>query len=574
MNDFQALAQKYMAAKKAQQDPDAQNTAMDADVDSDIYNQVINKEPNLRDNPSPLNHLSTGMDTNPNDQRQGIPLLNPNAYTPTAEEDAAKSIANYPQAAPIQIPKEIPEEQTPQPDWQSLLAQAQEQEPNTKEEAPAKEEPSDEEEPSPKKDAETPSPKKAVSDRRYTLNELEAKQKSSQMAAQMLATQMNGFAIANSAVGKPINLEGFKAQIATHLADASNYRELIDEQRNEAAMDMKKQYADVDIKKANMQLDDEKAQKDPNSEISKATQGIAADVLGKMGMDPSKFEGMSYSSITGTMKALDPIISAKLRSDALLQSKEIMANEMHYRSDQMKMDKADRQATREAQAQTLQNHQDDQMTLDVMKRMEPMVASSRSGLGKAQAVAMAADRVKAYLKDYGTNYNKLNDIDMAELARSVDTMISGGSSTVSGATKLTPFTGPGAGAKIVQWLTGDPTGAQQGAFVKRFMSATDAEKENALRAIGTYHKTFKTGLEGTDFYKRRKDQIDNYLNAQTQQAGVDYLGGQPFSNRQLPTNPAPPTAGGNVTLKKGTLSISVPKDSPEYTEAVNRGFKE
>lgn len=551
MADLQQLMQRYNALKARNDDATADANS-DAELDSPVYDQIIQgqnkpgvmgtgiiaEDPNKGMSqfiPGYVNPSGPGMTQFLPDRSTSVPLRDPMARTTTPQESADADMASYEQA--MKSPNADMGKQpkgplrkvdlgngmssyttdllnAPSESSQAVSRLAAVKDEEAPEEAPKKEMAGGALEKETEVDKEIKSPS-AENKKPFTLNELKAKQNAARQSASVMAGQMQAAASASTITGRPADISGFKAQMALDLSEASDYEKLIGEQRNEQIADMKQKASEIDNEKALMDIGTAKEEHDSESDISIAAQGVMATLAARLGMEPEQFEGLPYSAIKQLSPGIDKIIQAQLRADAMKESN------------------AQRQANLQERRDTQQEHQDDLMQKSVVEKINPLIASSRLGLGRAKAVSMAADRIKAYLADYKGDLSKLNNIDQVELAKAVDTMLSGGTGTVTGTAKLIPHTLLGNIRGIQQFIFGKPVGTDQQEFVKRFLSAANAEQENAEKQITKFHKQYKTGLEGTGFYGRRKQFIDNYLDSMTTMAANDYTSGAPKG----PANP-------------------------------------
>ena len=112
-------------------------------------------------------------------------------------------------------------------------------------------------------------------------------------------------------------------------------------------------------------------------------------------------------------------------------------------------------------------------------------SGARAGeFGKNQARVNAANRVLALATDKNGNPVDLNPQQMPELSQSIASLISnGGQGAMAQIEHLTPKTMSGDWAKIVQWLTNEPHGAGQVAFVQNMIETAKRERDVAQKGI-------------------------------------------------------------------------------------------
>lgn len=119
---------------------------------------------------------------------------------------------------------------------------------------------------------------------------------------------------------------------------------------------------------------------------------------------------------------------------------------------------------------------------------------ARTGeMGKNQARVNAADRIDALITQF-PDYN-IPKIQTRELAASVAGLLqNGGQTAIHQINELTPDTVRGNAEDIASWLTGDPRGRQQQAFMKLFHETARREKEVAQHQMneGWFQKAYGT----------------------------------------------------------------------------------
>lgn len=104
--------------------------------------------------------------------------------------------------------------------------------------------------------------------------------------------------------------------------------------------------------------------------------------------------------------------------------------------------------------------------------------------GKNQARVNAANRLKALGMGPDGKPRDLNPQQMPELSQALASLIAGGGQgTLAQIQHLTPSTMSGDAAKIAQWVTNEPHGAGQRAFVKNMLETAQREAEQAQTAI-------------------------------------------------------------------------------------------
>lgn len=119
--------------------------------------------------------------------------------------------------------------------------------------------------------------------------------------------------------------------------------------------------------------------------------------------------------------------------------------------------------------------------------------SSRSAYGKATLNEAASDRILQMI--VGRNVNDLNDQELKELARNLDSLLSQGQATVTGASGLVPRTLVGDSAKLAQYIDNNRHGAQAGSFINQMLSTVRREKALAQQQQSTYRQQIAPGFQ-------------------------------------------------------------------------------
>lgn len=138
---------------------------------------------------------------------------------------------------------------------------------------------------------------------------------------------------------------------------------------------------------------------------------------------------------------------------------------------------------RSAQAGEIRHEKMDAQDMKRLDAANKMVTASinrsNTAFGKMAQVIRSADAIKLLAHD---TYN-LDNRQIKELAASLDSMLTSGASTVSGRAGLVPHTYSGDAAKITEYITNMPKGANQAAFVKRALETVEREKRLAESQI-------------------------------------------------------------------------------------------
>ncbi len=171
------------------------------------------------------------------------------------------------------------------------------------------------------------------------------------------------------------------------------------------------------------------------------------------------------------------------------------------------------QNTKEKQDKKDENDlQNDRYKLD--KLLSAETASSRSALGKAANIGRAAEAMNMLATQY-KDQNSLDKRQIYELATSLDAMLKGGTSTISGTEHLIPKTYQGDASKIEEYITGLPQGAQQAEFVKRAVETVNREKDLANEQVKRWSKSH------APTFKRLKEKDPESMKAMFKERGID-----------------------------------------------------
>lgn len=142
-------------------------------------------------------------------------------------------------------------------------------------------------------------------------------------------------------------------------------------------------------------------------------------------------------------------------------------------------------------SQNLTTHKNSKEASDLAQKMSKAldsdVASSRTALGRAANKKQSAAAIEALVSAYA-DPNNIDVRQTQEIAKSLDAMISGGAGSVSGTEHLIPKTYAGSWAKVVEWISSNPHGANQGEFIKRMMDTVGREKSLAQAQLVEYGK--------------------------------------------------------------------------------------
>lgn len=181
-------------------------------------------------------------------------------------------------------------------------------------------------------------------------------------------------------------------------------------------------------------------------------------------------------------------------------------------------------------------------------------SSGRAGeFGKNQARVNAAGRLLALAEDEHGNPINLTPNQMPELAQSLANLIStGGTGAQSQIEHLTPHSLRGDFAKIAQWITNEPQGADQQAFVKNMADTAKREQAIAQQAIEAVRG--QLGAKHQRILRSNKEEARKVLQGFGWDLGPD----------GMPVLKAPPKAGPSPD---DAQAIQWLKDNPQHPSA-------
>lgn len=224
-------------------------------------------------------------------------------------------------------------------------------------------------------------------------------------------------------------------------------------------------------------------QNDPNSSFSQGLKDVIKKTTGYEISGDATAEQLSkiFPDIT---KAYTRDLEASLKTKELdirdeTQKRLERQNEkqLAYQYEALRENIQARKMMQSAREQIKQDQKNSDRIDKVGKLITGEVASSRSAFGRAANTYANAEKVERLVA--GMDPNEIDNRQIAEIARSLDYMLSSGQPTVSGLKKLLPVTVQGDAAKIQEYLMGIPKGAKQGEFVKRMMETIEREKSLA-----------------------------------------------------------------------------------------------
>ena len=302
-----------------------------------------------------------------------------------------------------------------------------------------------------------------------------------------------------SMTGTPQVAAAMKAMASNELGKADDLKEAIIQSRMEEKHGQ-------EIRTLRAQADDAESKADPDSDISKFARGIIGQMGGKIGMKMNIGDTTSASDLE---KMFGPIE----RYMSFVEGK-MLQNE--------RMDLA-----RQEKEEKVTNTRFDNLN----KMLSAEIARKNTSFGQNADIVQRADAIQALVADT-QNLNKLTPNQVAEIAKSLDTMISRGSSTVSGVKTLMPSTIAGDKAKIQAYITNQLSGANQGQFVKQLLDTVGRERQTAVNNI----KKTKKSLLGSsrDLAEKNPGKWADLMGAHGLPS--DILDGEA---EELPSNSAP-----------------------------------
>lgn len=198
-------------------------------------------------------------------------------------------------------------------------------------------------------------------------------------------------------------------------------------------------------------LKDKEAMRDPNSPLSAAYRSMALQLRPELAKDPN-FPQMSAEAVKNLHNMVETMVRLQGIREAKLQAqKEEKDKEVNKRFEKL------------------------------AERISGERAGSRTGMGKLSQVMRSAEQIEKVVE--GRDYNNLDSREIAELARQLDAILSGGSPTISGMKKLIPDAMSGDAAKIQEYLFSVRKSAGMGTFVKQMLDTVARERELAKNKL-------------------------------------------------------------------------------------------
>lgn len=254
------------------------------------------------------------------------------------------------------------------------------------------------------------------------------------------------------------------------------------------AIDSQEKYVGMPVQKYEEQIANQK--NDPNSNMSKVTREYLRQKHGVNIPETSSYADIEKVAAyalkdAGLENAIKKVITqqagAEKRAQEHISSQEKLAGQKSadYNARTSKIGELSKNRLSDKEQRDIDN---DFTKLE--KRLTSETASSRSAFGKAANVSRSADAIEALIQQ-SKNPNDLDNRQIKELARNLDSMLANGASTVSGSAGLVPRTSSGDASKIEEYVLNIPKGAGQGAFVKRMLDTVQRERQVSQKQIAT-----------------------------------------------------------------------------------------
>jgi hypothetical protein len=209
-------------------------------------------------------------------------------------------------------------------------------------------------------------------------------------------------------------------------------------------------------------LKNETDKNDPKSDISRAARDIAKQASESAKLDITIPDNISLANLEKLMPGIENMANRRMQMDAMAQNRQLAREQ-----------KTSKEASDLAQKMS--------------NALASDKASSRSALGKAALKLQSSEAIETLASSY-KNLNQLDTRQINEIARSLDSLLAGGAATVSGTEHLVPKSALASGSKLMEWISSNPQGAQQGEFVKRMLETVGREKELAQKQLQDYSK--------------------------------------------------------------------------------------
>lgn len=215
---------------------------------------------------------------------------------------------------------------------------------------------------------------------------------------------------------------------------------------------------------------------------------------------------------------------------------------------------------------------DEKALTNIDKEMDPERSSSRTGLGKLNSTADASDRLSQLHQQSLSQKGGLDKRQIEEMAVASGNLVSGGSgSALAIVQAMVPHTSGNVSADIQEWLTNDPTGTNQQAFVDRMAETAQREGHLAKEKIKATQSRIMNGIGNQGLWNRHpelKDQIQaKYFQDQDNFDSNGNYAMQPYQQKNAIT----PAAGAGQALA-APAGAAVPSVPDIQAEMMRRGL--
>jgi hypothetical protein len=287
----------------------------------------------------------------------------------------------------------------------------------------------------------------------------------------------------------------------------------------------KMQSIETGIKVADL-MDNEKL-RDPASEISGAYRNMALQLNPKLSQQPD-FNSMSAQGI----KQLLPMVDMSIKMDMM---------------------KVEKQKARQLKEETDTNKRFGTLA----KTLTSELSGNRTSFGKAANTYASAEKLQKLVE--GRDLNDLDNREVAEIARSLDGILSSGQPTVSGMKKLIPDTAMANAEKLTEYLLNERKGARLGNFLDQMMHTVEREKDLANEQIQRGQKRILAGY--SDLKTKNPDRWNELLTENN----------LPIDGKVSKINK--PLGGGSNKVKVSNGKETFMIDPSDVENALKDGFK-
>lgn len=225
-------------------------------------------------------------------------------------------------------------------------------------------------------------------------------------------------------------------------------------------------------------LTDDAQRHDPNSQASKFYQSmVQQNFPGFLAQHPE----LSNASAEDITKA-QPMIDTMIRSEYIKLQRSAMNEQRQEKDDNRRLDAMNKLIVAEKERNT-------------------------TAFGKSANVMRQSDAINALIDQQGAK--SITSPQFYELAKSLDSMLSQGSGSISGTKMLIPSTALSSFSNYMAWLSSSPYSAHMEDFVHQLQGTVNREKEVAQQQIMNTQKKFLGSF--VDLKKRIPDRWDEIM---------------------------------------------------------------